>query len=42
MWSGETAMDAYASYYNYDRLHGSLGWQTPAERFDGTPFTDRG
>ena len=20
----------------------SLGWQTPAERFDGTPFTDRG
>jgi hypothetical protein len=24
MWSGETAMDAYASYYNYRRLHGSL------------------
>jgi hypothetical protein len=33
---------AYASNYNYHRLHGALDWQTPAERFDGTPFTDRG
>ncbi|MEX2047794.1 MAG: hypothetical protein WEE03_11575, partial [Chloroflexota bacterium] len=24
------------------RLHGEIGWSTPAERFDGTPFTDRG
>jgi hypothetical protein len=32
----------YASYRNYHRLHGQLGWQTPAERFEGTPFTDRG
>ena len=32
----------FAAYYNYDRLHGELGWQTPAERFDGTPFTARG
>ena len=23
------------------RLHGQLDWHTPAERFDGTPFTDR-
>ena len=22
--------------------HGELDWQTPAERFDGTLFTDRG
>jgi len=28
--------------YNHDRLHGELDWQTPAERFDGTPFTARG
>lgn len=32
----------YATYYNYHRLHGELGWRTPAERFNGTPFTDRG
>jgi transposase InsO family protein len=32
----------FASYYNYDRLHGELEWHTPAERFDGTPFTARG
>src|SRR6266571_2219601 len=24
------------------RLSGTLGWLTPAERYDGTPFTDRG
>lgn len=35
-------MTAYSQYYNYHRLHGELGWRTPAERFDGTPFTDRG
>jgi hypothetical protein len=23
-------------------IHGALGWHTPAERFDGTVFTDRG
>jgi len=40
--AAEAAVTAYASYYNYHRLHGSLDWQTPAERFDGTPFTDRG
>lgn len=41
----EDASDAlarYAAYYNYDRLHGELDWHTPAERFDGTPFTARG
>src|SRR6266545_6192173 len=32
----------FAGYYNYDRLHGELDWQTPAERYDGTPFTARG
>lgn len=40
--SAEAAVIAYATYYNYHRLHGELGWRTPAERFDGTPFTDRG
>lgn len=32
----------FARYYNYHRLDGEIGWLTPAERFDGTPFTDRG
>ena len=39
--AAEAAVTAYAGYYNYHRLHGQLDWQTPAERFDGTPFTDR-
>jgi transposase InsO family protein len=41
----ESAVDGltgFAAYYNYDRLHGELNWQTPAERYDGTPFTARG
>jgi transposase InsO family protein len=38
----EEALTHYAIYYNYHRLSGSLGFLTPAERFDGTPFTDRG
>ena len=29
-------------YYNYHRLSSALGWVTPAERYDGTPFTDLG
>jgi transposase InsO family protein len=40
--AAEAAVVAYASYYNYHRLHGEIGWLTPAERYDGTPFTDRG
>ena len=36
------ALTRFALYYDYHRLHGQLGWQTPAERWDGTPFTDRG
>jgi transposase InsO family protein len=40
--AADAAVIAYATYYNYHRLHGELGWRTPAERFDGTPFTDRG
>jgi transposase InsO family protein len=40
--AAESAVTAYATYYNYHRLHGELAWQTPAERFDGTPLTDRG
>ena len=38
----ETALAAFAQYYNFHRLSGALGWLTPAERYDGTPFTDRG
>jgi hypothetical protein len=30
------------AYYDYHRLNGAIGWQTPAERWDGTPFTDQG
>jgi transposase InsO family protein len=40
--TAERAVTEYAGYYNYHRLHGELDWHTPAERFDGTPFTDRG
>jgi transposase InsO family protein len=40
--AADAAVTAYATYYNYHRLHGELGWRTPAERFDGTPFLDRG
>jgi len=39
--AAEAAVQAYADYYNLHRLHGELSWRTPAERFDGTAFTDR-
>ncbi|MGH2402548.1 MAG: integrase core domain-containing protein [Candidatus Limnocylindria bacterium] len=38
----EAAFADFARYYNYHRLHGEIGWLTPGERYDGTPFTDRG
>ena len=38
----ETALAHFVRYYNYHRLSGVLGWTTPAERYNGTPFTDRG
>lgn len=40
--AAEAAVVEYAGYYNYHRLHGEIGWLTPGERYDGTPFTDRG
>jgi transposase InsO family protein len=40
--AAEAALAEYASYFNYHRLSSAIGWLTPAERFDGTPFTDRG
>ena len=39
---GGAALARFAEYYNYHRLSGVLGWVTPAERYDGTPFTDQG
>jgi len=39
--AADAAVTADATYYTYQRLHGELGWQTPGERFDGTPFLDR-
>lgn len=39
--AAERAVIEYAGYYNH-RLHGELDWRTPGERFDGTPFIDRG
>lgn len=38
----EAALAVFVEYYNYHRLSGTLGWVTPAERYDGTAFTDRG
>jgi transposase InsO family protein len=38
----EAALGRFVQYYNYHRLSGVLGWVTPAERYNGTPFTDRG
>lgn len=38
----EDALANFVRYYNYHRLSGTIGWATPAERYDGTPFTDRG
>ena len=38
----EVALTSFLTYYNYHRLSGVLGWATPAERYDGTPFLDRG
>jgi len=38
----EAALARFVQYYNYHRLSGVLGWVTPAERYDGTPFADQG
>ena len=38
----EDALAHFAHYYNFHRLSGALGWLTPAERYQGTPFTDHG
>jgi len=38
----EAELGRFADYYNFHRLSGTLGWCTPAERYLGTPFTDRG
>jgi transposase InsO family protein len=38
----DAALANFLDYYNYHRLSGVLGWVTPAERYDGTPFSDQG
>ncbi len=38
MWTGaelQRCLDRFQEYYNFDRLHGGIGWQTPAERYTG-------
>jgi putative transposase len=40
--AAEAGLTRFATYYNYHRLHGEPDWHTPAERYDGTPFTDQG
>jgi len=40
--AADEGLTRFALYYDYHRLHGAIGWHTPAERWDGTPFTDRG
>ena len=40
--AADDGLTRFAVYYDYHRLNGAIGWQTPAERWDGTPFTDRG
>jgi hypothetical protein len=38
----DVALAAFAGDDTDHRRHGEIGWLTPAERHDGTPFTDRG
>ncbi len=38
----EVALARFVEYYNYHRLSGTLDWLTPAERYHGARFTDRG
>jgi len=40
--AADEALMRFAIYYDYHRLHGELDWHTPAERYEGTPFTDQG
>jgi transposase InsO family protein len=40
--AADDGLTRFAIYYDYHRLNGAIGWQTPAERWDGTPFTDQG
>jgi len=37
-WTGEAlqrCLDRFQEYSNFDRLHGGIAWQTPAERYTG-------
>ena len=39
IWTGEElqrCLDRFHEYYNFYRLHGGLGWKTPAECYTGT------
>ena len=40
--AADEARTRFALYYDYHRRHGELDWHTPAERYEGVPFTDRG
>jgi transposase InsO family protein len=37
-WTGkelQRCLDRFQAYYNFDRLHGGIGWKTPAECYTG-------
>lgn len=38
----QAAIDRYVKHYNYHRLHKGIGYETPASRYLGTPYTNRG
>jgi transposase InsO family protein len=40
--AAEAALTRFALYYDYHRLNGAIDWHTPAERYEGAPFADRG
>jgi transposase InsO family protein len=40
--AADEGLTRFAIYYDYHRLNGAIDWHTPAERWDGTPFTDQG
>jgi len=38
----QAAIDRYVNYYNYHRLNKAINYNTPASRYYGVSFTDKG